>query len=64
MQLIRDSVMLRQSSGIDPRLPVALLFLAVILALVVCALLARFVFPEELTRLVEQILPGYTIQWN
>lgn len=33
MQLIRDSVMLRQSSGIDPRLPVALLFLAVILAL-------------------------------
>jgi len=40
-----------------------LLVVAVVL-LVAAALLARFVFPEELTRLVEQILPGYTIQWN
>ena len=40
-----------------------LLVVGIVLS-VVLALLARFVFPEELTKLVEQVLPGYTIQWN
>ena len=40
-----------------------LLILAVVL-LIVGALLARFVFKDDITRIVEQIIPGYTIQWN
>jgi len=41
-----------------------ILLIAGIVVAVVLALLGRFVFSDELTRLVEQILPGYTIQWN
>ena len=40
-----------------------LLILAVVL-LIVGALLARFVFKDDITRIVEQIIPGYTIQWS
>ena len=40
-----------------------LLIVALVLA-VVMALLGRFVFKDQLTQLVEQLLPGYTIQWN
>ena len=35
-----------------------------IVIFVVAALLLRFVFTDELTRFVEHILPGYTIQWG
>ena len=31
---------------------------------VVLAILARFVFKDQLTGLVEQLIPGYTLQWN
>jgi len=41
-----------------------ILLIVGIIVLVVLALLGRFVFSDELTRLVEQVLPGYTIQWN
>ena len=40
-----------------------LLILGIVL-LVVGALLCRFVFKDDITRLVEQIIPGYTIQWQ
>ncbi len=28
------------------------------------AILGRFVFKDQITQLVEQAIPGYTIQWN
>ena len=31
---------------------------------VVLAILGRFVFKDQLTQLVEQLMPGYTIQWS
>ena len=40
-----------------------LLIVALVLA-VAGALLARFVFKDQITQLVEQAMPGYTIQWN
>ena len=40
-----------------------LLIVGLVLA-VVGAILARFVFKDQLTQLVEQAIPGYTIQWN
>ena len=40
-----------------------LLIFALVL-LIAGALLARFVFKDDITRIVEQIIPGYTIQWS
>ena len=40
-----------------------LLILAVVI-LLVGALLGYFVFRDDITRWVEQIIPGYTIQWS
>ena len=40
-----------------------LLIVGLVLA-VVGAILARFVFKDQLTQIVEQAIPGYTIQWN
>ncbi len=40
-----------------------LLIVAIVIA-VILAILGRFVFKDQLTQLVEQLLPGYTIQWN
>lgn len=40
-----------------------LLIVGLVLA-VVLAILGRFVFKDQITQLVEQALPGYTIQWN
>lgn len=40
-----------------------LLIVGLVLA-VVGALLCRFVFKDQITQLVEQAIPGYTIQWN
>ena len=31
---------------------------------VILAILGRFVFKDQITQLVEQAIPGYTIQWN
>ena len=31
---------------------------------VILAILGRFVFKDQITQIVEQALPGYTIQWN
>ncbi len=42
---------------------IILLIIAIVIT-VVAALLLRFVFTDELTRFVETILPGYTIQWG
>lgn len=41
-----------------------ILLIIAIVVTVVGALLLRFVFTDELTRLVEHILPGYTISWG
>ena len=40
-----------------------LLIVGLVLA-VVAAILGRFVFKDQLTQIVEQAIPGYTIQWN
>ncbi|MBR3556988.1 MAG: zinc ribbon domain-containing protein [Oscillospiraceae bacterium] len=40
-----------------------LLIVGLVLA-VVLAILGRFVFKDQITQLVEQAIPGYTIQWN
>ena len=40
-----------------------LLIVGLVLA-VAGALLCRFVFKDQITQLVEQAIPGYTIQWN
>ena len=40
-----------------------LLIIAIVLT-IVAALLARFLFAEDITRVFEEILPGYTLQWG
>ncbi len=40
-----------------------LLIVGLVLA-VVAAILGRFVFKDQITQIVEQAIPGYTIQWN
>jgi hypothetical protein len=40
-----------------------ILLVVSLLVLVIAALLARFVFPDEIVRLVEKLIPGYTLQW-
>ena len=40
-----------------------LLIIAIVLS-VAAALLARFLFADDITRIFEQILPGYTLQWG
>lgn len=40
-----------------------ILIIGIVLA-IVTALLARFVFADTLTAIVEQLLPGYTLQWG
>lgn len=40
-----------------------LLIIAIVLA-VIAALLARFAFADVITRVFEQLLPGYTLQWG
>ena len=40
-----------------------LLIIAIVLT-VISALLARFLFAEDITRIFEQVLPGYTLQWG
>ncbi len=40
-----------------------LLIVGIVIAAVL-AILGRFVFRDQLTQLVEQLIPGYTIQWN
>lgn len=40
-----------------------LLIIAIVLA-IIGALLARFAFADVITRVFEQILPGYTLQWG
>lgn len=42
---------------------IILLVICIVIS-IVAALLLRFVFTDELTRFVEHILPGYTIQWG
>lgn len=41
-----------------------ILLIIAVAALIVLALLARFVFAEDITRFVEFLLPGYTLKWN
>jgi uncharacterized membrane protein len=41
-----------------------ILLVAGIVVAVILAILGRFVFKDQLTALVEQLLPGYTIQWG
>lgn len=41
-----------------------ILFIAALIAIIACALLARFVFPDQVTGIFEKVFPGYTIQWN
>ena len=41
-----------------------ILLIAGLVAAVILAILGRFVFKDQLTQIVEQLLPGYTIQWG
>ena len=41
-----------------------ILLILAIIVVIIGALLARFLFAEDITRIFEQILPGYTLQWN
>jgi len=41
-----------------------ILFIAALIVIIACALLARFVFPDQVTGIFEKVFPGYTIQWN
>lgn len=41
-----------------------ILLILAIAVLIIGALLARFMFAEDITRFVEFLLPGYTLKWN
>ena len=41
-----------------------ILLIVGLVAAVILAVLGRFVFKDQITQIVEQAIPGYTIQWN
>ncbi len=41
-----------------------ILLIVGLVLMVILAVLGRFVFKDQITQIVEQAIPGYTIQWN